>query len=162
MSVTHITGSKNKPLMWREAEAAIDAKARDVRARFATEGMDGVYLTKRDEATAYLAELAALPVGETPALAGYPYLAMEAGATAPDAAALAELWLTMNQQWRTAGASIEAIRTAAKAEARAAKSQATINQIIAQAIEQLDEIGPKPPSKPVKTRSALSSMTPPA
>jgi hypothetical protein len=148
MTLTRITGTKNLPLLWRDGENRIDAKAREVRSRFATEGMDGVYLQKRDEAARYLN---ALSQGGAPDLTQYPYLSVEAGSTAPDAPALAELWLEMNQRWLVAGPFIEGIRTAAKIQVRAARSSAAIDSVVLDAVAQLDEIGPKPPPRPNKS-----------
>jgi hypothetical protein len=155
MSLTHITGTKNKPRMWLEGELAIDAKAAEVRARFATPGLDGVYLQKREEAQRYLE---AISLGVEPDLALYPYLTMEIGSTAPTAQALAELWLYMNQQFQIAGSFIEAIRTGAKSQVRAAKSNADITAIVAAAVAQLDEIGPKPPPRPNKPNSFIQPV----
>lgn len=147
MSLTHITGTKNKPRMWLEGELAIDAKAAEVRARFATPGLDGVYIQKREEANRYLEAMA---LGVEPDLSLFPYLMGEVGSTAPTAQALAELWVFMNEQFKIAGAFIEGVRTDAKAAVRAAKSNAAITAIVAAAVAQLDEIGPKPPAKPNK------------
>jgi hypothetical protein len=147
MTLTHIIGRKNKELYWREAESVIDAKAQEVRGRFLSPGMDGVYVEKRDEAKAYLK---AYTQSNLPSLAEYPYLAAETGLTAPTPKALAELWISRHNQSKVAGPFIEALRTAAKAQVRAARSQAAINEIVTQAVAQLDELGDRPPDRPRK------------
>lgn len=143
--LTRLTGVKNKAGMWADAEARIDDKAREVRTRFATPGMDGVYVMKRDEAVRFLDDTAALPEGESLDMTAYPYLSLEGAATGQDFATLAQTWVIRNAQYAQAGSFIEAIRIAAKAEARSVKSQADINAVVATALAQLDEIGPKPP-----------------
>lgn len=66
-------------------------------------GQDAIYQAKEAEAKAYLAEAA-------PVLADYPLLDAETGITAANPTELANLWLTMGNQWRSVAALIEAAR----------------------------------------------------
>lgn len=75
-------------------------------------GQEMIYLAKEAEAKAWLADRA-------PAPADYPLISAEVGITAPDAAALVQIWLNMAALWRGAAAQLEALRltTAAAIEA---------------------------------------------
>lgn len=145
MTLTRIVAGKNVALNRWEAEACIDETARVVRARFATEGKHQIYSDKRNEAARYLETVQA---GLEPDMATFPYISAEIGLTAETALDLAELWLWMDSLWKGAAAAIEQISLAAKAQVRAASSQAEIDTIVATAIATLDGIGDKPPSRP--------------
>lgn len=68
-------------------------------------GQDMIYLAKEAEARAWVAD-------PEPDSADYPLLSAEAGITAPDADALAQLWLNLAALWRAAAAQLEALRMA--------------------------------------------------
>lgn len=82
---------------------------------------DAIYTAKEAEALRYQADPA--PPAD---LAGYPFLAAEAGTTAPDAPALAALWVQMADQWRSAAAALEGLRLGAIAQIEAATSPAGV------------------------------------
>ena len=148
MTLTRVVGRKSLELSIFEAKAAVDDKAREVRARFATDGKHQVYAEKRDEATRYIA--ADAEPGPAPDLTDYPYLAAEVGITAPTPLALAQLWLEMDSQWRRVAATIESISLNAKSQIGSADSRAEMDAIAAAAVAALDGIGEKPPERPKK------------
>ena len=88
-------------------QSEINALVSDVRAVHITPmvGQDAVYIAKEAEAIAYLS------LDPAPAdLSGFPFLAAEVGITAPDPAALANLWLSRAAALRSIAPQIEAIR----------------------------------------------------
>lgn len=87
-------------------------------------GQEMIYLAKEAEARAWLTATA-------PDLADYPLLSAEIGLTAPTAAELADLWLTMSRQWRMAAAALEALRLTIKAAIDAAETPAEIAAALA-------------------------------
>ena len=146
--LTRVAVAKNLPLLRHRAEAAVEAKAEQVRARFATPGKHTIYDRKLREAERYLD---ALGRGQPPNLAAYPYLRAEAGLTAPDAEALARLWVAMAAQWEAVSPAIEAASLRAKAAVRAAPGSAAIDAAVREAAALLDAVGdpaPRPPDKP--------------
>lgn len=145
MTLTRIVGRKNLDFLRYRGEQAIDAAADRTRARFATPGKHQIYSDKRREATAYLA---AVTAGDPIDMAQHPYLAAETGITAPTTEDLANLWITMNQQWQQVAAALEQITVAAKAQVRAANSSAVIDATVATTVAALDGIGTKPPEPP--------------
>ncbi|TMV07322.1 hypothetical protein [Arenibacterium halophilum] len=94
----------------RAATAEVNATIGTRRQEFITDipGQEMIYREKITEATLYLAA-PILPAE----LTDYPLLSAEIGITAPDATALATLWLSMGAQWKRVGAELEAIRQAA-------------------------------------------------
>lgn len=102
------------------AVAAVNGAAGLARLRFVTDapGQSMTYAAKQAEALAWIA--AAQPAD----LTDYPWLAAEVGITAPTAAALASLWLTMAAQWAAAGSQIEAVRMTAISAIGAATTEA--------------------------------------
>ena len=132
--VQRATASKTAELERRRAETmeTIKAAVSDLRMKFITPlpGQDAIYLSKEAEAKAYLA---ADP--EPARLAEYPFLAAEAGITAPDPRALAETWVTNAVAWRAVATQIEAIRMAATKAVAAAQSEADL----AAAVSALDQ-----------------------
>lgn len=145
MTLTRIVASKNLGLLRYRGEQDIDAAADRTRARFATPGKHAIYADKRNEAAGYLAAVVA---GDPIDMATYPYLAAETGITAPTTEDLANLWVTMNQQWQQVAAALEQITIAAKAQVRAANSGAVIDGIVSATVAALDGIGTKPPEPP--------------
>lgn len=148
MSLTRVVGRKSLDVPIFDAQAVVEEKAREVRARFATDGKHQLYSDKRDEAMRYIAADDA--PGPAPDLAGYPYIAAEVGISAPTPRALAELWLEMDRQWKQVAALIESISLDAKSRIRGAQSKDDMDKIAAETIAALDGIGEKPPERPNK------------
>jgi hypothetical protein len=142
--MTRIHGKKDMVLRRGIASTAIDAKADEIRARFATPGKHTIYDKKLQEATAYVA----LIDGATPPsdLSAFPYLRSEVGLTAPTPLELAQLWIGMNQAWAQVSALIEEVSLRGKYAVNSAKDQDTINDIVAETLEELDSIGEPAPS----------------
>ena len=92
------------------SSSLINQAAGEVRKRIYTDipGQDALYLEKRAEAIAYVAE--ARGRGEPATLADYPLIANEVGVTAPSAWMLAQLWLNRSDQFKRVGASTERLR----------------------------------------------------
>jgi len=145
VTLSRVTAGKNLALLRHRGEAAIDRAAERTRARFATPGKHQIYADKRAEAEAYLA---AQEAGEAIDMDRFPYLAAEAGTTAPTPGSLAALWLDMNRQWQQVAAAVEQVTVAAKAQVRAAPGAAAIDAVVAQASAVLDGIGTPPPEPP--------------
>jgi hypothetical protein len=112
-----ITLSKNLDPLKTNAMRAIDTAAERERLRYITPGAGQamVYKAKQEEALSFTAS----------GVVG-PLMLAEIGITAPDATALANLWLTMQNQWLQAAAQIEAKRLTAKAAVQNATSLAQI------------------------------------
>lgn len=110
------------------AKAAINAAVTQVRQLFITDlpGQQMVYLAKEEEAKAYTA----LP-SPPPDLSAFPLLSAEIGITAPTAADLAALWLSMATAWRTIAALIEPLRLSAKAAVEVATTPEQIAAALA-------------------------------
>lgn len=87
-------------------------------------GQDAIYQAKETEAKAYLAEA-------TPILADYPLLSAEIGITAATATELANLWITLAQQWRSVAAQLEAARMTANASVNLATTVAEVDAALA-------------------------------
>ncbi len=87
-------------------------------------GQDAIYQAKENEAVAYLAET-------NPVLTDYPLLNAETGITAATATELANLWLTLAQQWRSVAAQLEAARMTANASIGSATTIAEIDAALA-------------------------------
>ncbi|WP_370206737.1 hypothetical protein, partial [Pararhodobacter marinus] len=85
---------------------------------------DLIYQAKEAEARAYVAD-------PSPDLADYPLLSAETGITAPDAAALAALWISLSADWRATAATLEALRMTTGAAIDAAATEAEIAAAIA-------------------------------
>jgi hypothetical protein len=148
-----ITAKKNRPLLYRLGEEQIDGLAAQTRSRFATGDKHQIYADKREEARRYLI---AAGTGEQTTEAEFPYLYAEVGETAPNLLDLANLWLSLNESWRTVSAGIEKITVKAKKQIRQADGQAAIDRVIAEATTALDAIGDKPPQRP-KTKGPKNS-----
>lgn len=88
------------------AVAAINAVRGEMRSRFLTQlpGQDMVYLEKVAEARDWLAASAS---GAEPNPAEFPHLSAEVGVTAPDADAVAQVYLNLAAQFRHISAVIE-------------------------------------------------------
>lgn len=99
------------------ARALLAAHAAEARTAYITvlPGQDMIYLAKEAEARAWIAD----PV---PNPANYPLLVAEIGITAPDAAALTQLWLNLAALWRAAAAQLEALRMSVGAAIDAAET----------------------------------------
>lgn len=93
-----------------EAVARINARVGALRKRIYTDipGQDAMYLEKRAEAVAYVAETN--HGGEPETLRDYPLLANEVGITAPSAWTLAQIWLNRSDQFKRVGAETERAR----------------------------------------------------
>lgn len=109
--------------------AEINASIGRIRLRLVTDipGQEALYLEKRTEAVAYVAETA--QGGEPADLADYPLLAAEVGVTAPDAWQLAQLWLNRAELFRRVGATTEGLRQRALADIADAPDFAAIETI---------------------------------
>lgn len=88
-------------------------------------GQSMIYLAKEAEARAWLADPA-------PDMAEYPMLSAEIGITAPDAQALAQIWLNMATLWRSAAATLEARRLTLTAAIDAATTVAEVEAVVDQ------------------------------
>lgn len=113
----------------RDAEAGINASIGRIRLRLVTDipGQEALYMEKRTEAAAYIAEAA--QGGEPKDLADYPLLAAERGITAPDAWQLAQLWLNRAELFKRVGAATEGLRQRALADLQAAPDLTAIETI---------------------------------
>lgn len=102
------------------AKARIDAAAEERRSAILTPGAGqaAVYAAKQAEARRFQAESA---IG--------PLMMAEIGLTAPDAAALAALWLQREAEWLAAAADIELGRLKAKAAVDAAQTPAAMEAV---------------------------------
>jgi hypothetical protein len=99
------------------AKARVDREAEEARLMLVTPGAAQamVYLAKQTEARRFVADAT---VG--------PLMTAEIGLTAPDADALAALWLAMEQAWLEAAAAVEVKRFTAKAAIDAATHPAAV------------------------------------
>lgn len=113
----------------RQAVDRINSTAGRIRLRIYTDipGQDALYLEKRAEAVAYVAEARAK--GDPADLAAYPLLANETGVTAPTAWHLAQLWLNRSDQFKRVGAATERARMQALIAVGTAPDEATIETI---------------------------------
>lgn len=104
-----------------EASAGVNIRVGDLRRRIYTDipGQDAMYLEKRAEAVAYVAE--ARGRGEPASLADYPLLANEVGVTAPTPWQLAQIWLHMAAAFKAIGAATERLRMQAQIDISTAK-----------------------------------------
>jgi hypothetical protein len=112
-----------------EAGTRINAAVGEVRKRIYTDitGQDALYLEKRAEAVAYVAE--ARGRGEPETLADYPLLANEVGVTAPTPWTLAQLWLNRSDQFKRVGAATERLRMQALVDISTAPDIAALEAI---------------------------------
>lgn len=104
-----------------EASERVNQSVGDLRGRIYTDipGQDAMYLEKRAEAVAYVAETN--HGGEPANLRDYPLLANEVGLTAPTAWTLAQLWLNRSDQFKRVGAATERLRMRAQIDISTAK-----------------------------------------
>lgn len=111
------------------ASARINTRVGDLRKRIYTDipGQDALYLEKRAEAVAYVAEARAK--GDPADLAAYPLLANEVGITAPNPYQLAQLWLNRSDQFERVGAATERARMQALIAVSTAPDETTIETI---------------------------------
>ena len=107
------------------AEAVIDAQADQQLAPYMSlsAGRAMTYMAKEAQATAYLA-------AADPDPADYPLIAGEVGITGETARAVAETILAMSKAWHAVGAAIEAVRLAAKKQAREAGSLEAVQAVL--------------------------------
>lgn len=128
----------NESAVWREAMldraraeavARVNAAIGEIRKRIYTDipGQDAMYLEKRAEAVAYVAE--ARGRGEPATLADYPLLANEVGVTAPTPWTLAQLWLNRSDQFKRVGAATESLRMQAQINISAAQNTEALEAI---------------------------------
>lgn len=112
-----------------EAADRINARVGALRKRIYTDipGQDAMYLEKRAEAVAYVAETN--HGGEPETLRDYPLLANEVGITAPTAWTLAQIWLNRSDQFKRVGAETERARMQAVIAIGAAPDFETIETI---------------------------------
>lgn len=112
-----------------EAVDRINARVGAIRKRIYTDipGQDALYLEKRAEAIAYVAE--ARGRGEPATLADYPLIANEVGVTAASAWMLAQLWLNRSDQFKRVGAATERLRMQALIDTSTAKDIETLEAI---------------------------------
>lgn len=116
--------NKDLPALRAAREAEIARAAAAARALFATPGKDGIYLSKREEAEAWIA------AGEPEDLAEYPYLSQETGVTAPTTSQLALLWINLNILWvKVYGPQIEGREQRAKQAIALAATPAEIEAV---------------------------------
>ena len=113
----------------KAAVVRINTIAGQVRSSIFTDipGQEAIYLEKRAEARAYIAQ--ATQAGAPSDLAEYPLLAGEIGVTAPDAWQLAQLWLNSAELFRRVGAATETHRLRALAALATAPDHETIETI---------------------------------
>jgi hypothetical protein len=109
-----------------KAKHALNIKVTKARRMYITAlpGQDAIYQAKENEATAYLA-------ATDPVLADYPLLNAEVGITAATATELANLWITLAQQWRSVAAQLEAARMTANASIGSATTIAEVDAALA-------------------------------
>jgi len=107
------------------AEAAIDAAADAQLSPFIslTPGRAMTYQAKQAQAEAFLA-------ATEPDPADYPLIAGEVGITADTAHGVAEVVLAMSRNWHAMGAAIEAVRLAAKKQAREALTPEAVREVL--------------------------------
>ena len=108
-----------------EAEAVIDAQADAQLSPFIslTPGRAMTYQAKQAQAEAFLA-------ATEPDPADYPLIAGEVGITADTPRAVAETILAMSRSWHAMGAAIEAVRLAAKKQAREALTPEAVQAVL--------------------------------
>lgn len=131
-----------------EASADINIRVGDLRRRIYTDipGQDAMYLEKRAEAVAYVAE--ARGRGEPATLADYPLLANEVGLTAPTAWTLAQLWLNLSDQFKRVGAATERLRMQAQIDISTAGDIAALEAIERDFIVALNALLSQPEGSP--------------
>jgi hypothetical protein len=112
-----------------DASDRVNQSAGDLRRRIYTDipGQDAMYLEKRAEAVAYVAETN--HGGEPADLRDYPLLANEVGITTPTAWSLAQLWLNRSDQFKRVGAATESLRMQALIDISTAKDIAALEAI---------------------------------
>ncbi len=115
----------------REAIARVNARAGKTRLKVYTDipAQDAMYLEKRAEALAFLAE-----VPEPKTLADYPLIAGEVGLTAPTAYELAQIWLNRAHLFKLVGGATETARLRATYAIATARDEDAIAAIEAEAI----------------------------
>lgn len=124
------------PALKAAAKRAVDDAAEQRRLVFITPGSGQamVYTAKQEEARRYNAEQPA-------DLTGYPLLAAEVGISAPTAADLVALWLSMETLWLTTAAAIEAARFTGKNAIDAATTPAAIEAAKVSALAAIAAVG---------------------
>ena len=107
------------------ARARINNLIDAARAPYVTDiaGQEAIYAEKAKEAVAYVAAI-------LPDLSDYPFISAEIGITAPDAYALAQVWLNMVALLRAVGAQSEQVRLGAIGQINAATSLAEIEAVL--------------------------------
>jgi hypothetical protein len=112
---------KNLNRFKSEALVFVMALIKRARERFITNlpGQDAIYQAKEAEAIAYIN-------AENPVLSEFPLLSAEVGITANTAIDLANLWITMANQWRNTAAQLESIRMTANIAINSATTEAEI------------------------------------
>lgn len=90
-------------------------------------GQEGIYISKRDEAKAYLQLVAA---SEEPDMAEFPLIASEIGVTAPTAYEVAQVFLNLNAMWTNAAAAIDTAYFSAQIVIQAATTEAEVTAAV--------------------------------
>lgn len=107
------------------ALARIDEMRGRARLKYITDlpGQDSMYMAKREEAVAYLAD-------PDPDDNQYPLIKSEIGETSPDGYSVAQIFLNLNDLWREAAGAIDAACFAAKREVQDAIAANDIAPIV--------------------------------
>lgn len=123
-----------------EAGDRINDRVGQLRKQIYTDipGQDALYLEKRAEAVAYVAE--ARGRGEPATLTDYPLLANEVGLTAPTPWTLAQLWLNRSDQFKRLGAATERLRMQALIQISTAPDFDALETLEAQFTEALNRL----------------------
>lgn len=141
LSLSRSTGSKAAELTRyiEDRVWAVNVRVGQVRALFITDipGQDPIYKAKQEEAEAYLLE-----DPEPLTLDGYTFLAKEIGITADTPLELAQLWVTMRDQWEAIGSDLEAIRLGFIKEIRAATTKAEVDALVAEFETYMEGVSP--------------------
>lgn len=126
-----------------EALRRITAQVGALRASIYTDitGQDALYLEKRAEAVAYLAQTERQ--GHEPAtLADYPLLDNEVGTTAPTPWQLAQIWLHRSDQFKALGAATEKLRMQAGIAIAEARDEPELERITVRFMTALGTLTP--------------------
>ena len=118
-----------------KAVTSINMAADTIRRRYVTQitGQDMLYMTKRDEAAAYLAD-------PDPDLTNYPLLAAEVGITAPTAYHVAQVYLGLSAIWIALVAPLETARLGAIKQIEMAEDAETIEAAVTTACSMINHI----------------------
>lgn len=109
----------------QEAIQKVNELVDQVRRVFITPiiGQEMIYMEKEAEARLYLADPA-------PNLAQYPFIASEAGITAPTAYEVAQMYINLGAQWRVVGSMLEQVRLGSIGAIEGATTLSQINAAV--------------------------------